>query len=59
MTEETRILLAEGEALRRETEEVIAGIDAYLEAMDRLEEAELALEREMRNAAAILEEWFL
>lgn len=57
MTDETRALLAESEASRRETDAVIAEVDAALEAYGRSIERGLALAAEMRNVAAMLEEW--
>jgi hypothetical protein len=59
MTDETRALLAEIEADRRETEMVLAEIDAALEAYGRSIERGLALAAEMRDMAAMLEEWFV
>ena len=57
MTDETRALLAEIEADRRETEMVLAEIDAALESYGRSIERGLALAAEMRDVAAMLEEW--
>ncbi len=57
MTDETRALLAEGEALDREIAEILAGIDATLEAWGHSIEEGLALAREVRDACSILEEW--
>jgi hypothetical protein len=57
MTDETRALLAEIEADRQEAEMVLAQIDAALEAYGRSIERGLALAAEMRNVAALLEEW--
>ena len=59
MTDETRALLAEIEADRRETEMVLAEIDAALEAYGRSIERLEALAAEMRDMAAMLEEWFV
>ena len=59
MTDETRALLAEIEADRRETEMVLAEIDAALKAYGRSIERLEALAAEMRNEAAMLEEWFV
>jgi hypothetical protein len=57
MTDQTRALLAEGEALDREIAEIFAAIDAELEAWGRAIEAGRALAREVRDACAELEEW--
>jgi hypothetical protein len=57
MTDETRALLAEGEALDREIAEILAGIDATLEAWGRSIEDGMALAHQVRDAAAALEEW--
>jgi CO dehydrogenase nickel-insertion accessory protein CooC1 len=57
MDDITRALLAEIEADRQETEMVLAEIDAALEAYGRSIEQGLALAAEMRNVAAMLEEW--
>jgi hypothetical protein len=57
MDDETRALLAEIEADRQETAMVLEQIDAALEAYGRSIESGLALAAEMRNVAAILEEW--
>ena len=58
MADETRALLAEGEASRQETEQILAELDAALEAYGRSIEQGLALAAEMRDLAAQLEEWF-
>ena len=58
MTDETRALLAEIEADRRETEMVLAEIDAAFEAYGRSIERLESLAAEMRNEAAMLGEWF-
>ena len=57
MTDETRALLAEGEALDSEIAQIFAAIDATLEAWDRSITEGLALAAELRDAAALLEEW--
>jgi len=57
MDDETRALLAEIEADRQQTAQVIAEIDAALEAYGRSIERGLALAAEMRDVAAMLEEW--
>lgn len=57
MIDETRALLAEIEADRQQTAQVLAEIDAALEAYGRSIERGLALAAEMRNVAAMLEEW--
>lgn len=57
MIDETRALLAEIEADRQQTAQVIAEIDAALEAYGRSIERGLALAAEMRDVAAMLEEW--
>jgi enamine deaminase RidA (YjgF/YER057c/UK114 family) len=57
MDDETRALLAEIEADRQQTAQVLAEIDAALEAYGRSIERGLALAAEMRNVAAMLEEW--
>lgn len=57
MIDETRALLAEIEADRQQTAQVIAEIDAALEAYGRSIERGLALAAEMRDMAAMLEEW--
>lgn len=57
MTDETRALLAEGEALAASTAEVLAELDACLEAYGRSIDRGLALAAEMRDVAALLEEW--
>jgi hypothetical protein len=58
MDDATRALLAEIEADRQETEQVLAELDAAIEAYGRSIERGLALAAEMRNVAAQLEEWF-
>ena len=57
MDDETRALLAEIEADRQQTAQVIAEIDAALEAYGRSIERGLALAAEMRDVAAMLDEW--
>lgn len=57
MIDETRALLAEIEADRQQTAQVLAEIDAALEAYGRSIERGLALAAEMRDVAAMLEEW--
>jgi len=57
MDTETRALLAEIEADRQQTAQVLAEIDAAIEAYGRSIERGLALAAEMRNMAAQLEEW--
>ena len=57
MDDETRALLAEIEADRQQTAQVLAEIDAALEAYGRSIERGLALAAEMRNVAAMLDEW--
>lgn len=57
MTDETRALLAEIEADRQQTAQVLAEIDAALEAYGRSIERGLALAAEMRDVAAMLDEW--
>lgn len=57
MTDETRALLASGEALDSEIALILAEIDATLEAWDRSIQDGMALAQEMRNAAAVLSEW--
>lgn len=57
MDDETRALLAEIEADRQQTAQVLAEIDAALEAYGRSIERGLALAAEMRDVAAMLEEW--
>ena len=57
MTDETRALLAEVEADRAATEQLLAEIDAAALAYGRSIERGLALAAEMRNVAALLEEW--
>ena len=57
MIDATRALLAEGEASRRKTEQVLAELDAALDAYGRSIERGLALAAEMRDLAAQLEEW--
>jgi len=59
MDDETRALLAEIEADRQQTAQVIAEIDAALKAYGRSIERGLALAAEMRDVAAMLEEWFV
>jgi hypothetical protein len=58
MADETRALLAEAEASRQETEQILAELDAALKAYGRSIEQGLALAAEMRDLAAQLEEWF-
>ena len=57
MDDETRALLAEIEADRQQTAQVLAEIDAALEAYGRSIERGLALAAEMRDVAAMLDEW--
>jgi hypothetical protein len=57
MTDETRALLAEVEADRLATDQLLAEIDAAADAYGRSIEQGLALAAEMRNVAALLEEW--
>lgn len=56
MDDTTRALLAEGEASRRETAEVLAELDAVLEAYGRSIERGLALAAEMRAVADLLDQ---
>lgn len=69
MADDTRALLAEGEASRRETAQVLAELDAALEAYGRSIDRGLALAAEMHQLAdtikagmadshAELMEWF-
>lgn len=57
MDDTTRALLAEVEADRAATEQLLAEIDAAALAYGRSIERGLALAAEMRNVAAMLEEW--
>jgi hypothetical protein len=57
MDDETRALLAEVEADRRATDQLLAEIDAAIEAYGRSIERGLALAAEMRDMAALLEKW--
>lgn len=57
MDDETRALLAEVEADRAATAQLLAEIDAAALAYGRSIERGLALAAEMRNVAALLEEW--
>lgn len=57
MTDETRALLADGEALAASTTQVLAELDAAAKAYGRSIERGLALAAELRDLAAQLDEW--
>ncbi len=57
MTDETRALFAEGEALRSEITDLLLEIDATLEAWGHSIEEGLQAAHQLRDACAALEEW--
>lgn len=58
MDESTRALLAECEASRLESAQILAELDAALAEWDRSIERLEIIAAEMRDVAAELEEWF-